>query len=84
MTTFTIQDAKNRLSKLVERAEAGEEIIITGGDKLAVRLQPVENKKADRKPGMMKGSLNLPDEFFFEPLPKEELAAWEGSDEDHS
>ncbi|MCF6199440.1 MAG: type II toxin-antitoxin system prevent-host-death family antitoxin [Hyphomicrobiaceae bacterium] len=79
-----LQDAKNKLSKLVERAEAGEEIIITRDNKQAVRLQPVENEKAERKPGMMKGSLNLPDKFFFEPLPKEELTAWEGSNEDHS
>ena len=82
MTTFTIQAAKSKLAKLVERAEAGEEIIITRGDEQAVRLQPVANDKTDRKPGMMKGKLNLPDKFFFEPLPKEELTAWEGSDED--
>jgi hypothetical protein len=39
-----------------------------------------------RVPGAMKGVWPaLPDAFFFDPLPEEELAAWEGrSDESDS
>jgi hypothetical protein len=33
-------------------------------------------------PGLLKGKYNLPDEFFFDPLPEEELRLWEGEDED--
>ena len=31
--------------------------------------------------GVLKGKLKLPDSFFFEPLPEEELKAWEGRDD---
>jgi len=85
MTTFTIKAAQTELLKLIERAEAGEEIIITRDEKQVVRLQPVKTPKNERRPGMMQGKLNLPDEFFFGRLPSEELAAWEeGCDEDAS
>ena len=40
MATYTVHAAKTNLSKLIERAEAGEEIIIARGKKPVVRLVP--------------------------------------------
>lgn len=41
MATITIHAAKTNLSKLIERAEAGEEVVIARNGKPAVRLMPV-------------------------------------------
>ncbi len=82
MAIITIHQAKTQLSKLIARAEAGEEIVIARGKEPVVRLTPVATSKPNRVPGLLKGKYNLPDEFFFDPLPEEELRLWEGEDED--
>jgi antitoxin (DNA-binding transcriptional repressor) of toxin-antitoxin stability system len=82
MAVVTIHKAKTQLSKLIARAEAGEEIIIARGKDLVVRLAPVAGGKRRRVFGALKGKLSLPDSFFFDPLPEEELKLWEGGDED--
>jgi prevent-host-death family protein len=83
MATVTIHEAKTHLSRLIARAEAGEEIIIARGKTPVARLAPMEARSGKRTPGMMKGVWpDLPDAFFFEPLPEEELKLWEGGDED--
>jgi prevent-host-death family protein len=78
--TFTIHQAKTQLSKLIARAEAGEEIVIARGKEPAVRLQPLKPRRRPRF-GELKG-LSLPDSFFFDPLPEDELALFEGRDDD--
>ncbi len=79
MTVVTIHKAKTELSKLLKRVEAGEEIIIARGDKPVAKIVPAEPPaKKPRVPGAWKGKFTLPDSFF-DPLPEEELAAWEGS-----
>ncbi len=76
MTVFTVHAAKTTLSKLVERAERGEEIVIARGRQPAVKLTPVK-PPARREFGLYRGVANVgPD--FFEPLPDEQLRAWEG------
>ena len=83
MSAFTIHQAKTNLSKLIARAEAGEEIVILRGKEPVARLAPLESKTMKRCFGMLKGKIpNLPDEFFFDPLPEEELRLWEGEGED--
>jgi prevent-host-death family protein len=77
MTTFTIHAAKTQLSKLIQQAEAGEEVIIARRDKPVVRLVPLEPPKPKRRFGAMKGRASVGPEFF-EPLPEEELKLWEG------
>jgi prevent-host-death family protein len=77
MTTVTIYAAKTQLSKLIARAEAGEEVIIARGKKPAVRLVPVAEATPRRQFGAMKGKVWIGPEFF-EPLPEAELEAWEG------
>ena len=79
MTIVKIHEAKTNLSKLIARVEAGEEIVIARDDKPVAKLTPVALPKKKRAPGAMKGIWpSLPDSFFFDPLPQEELAAWEG------
>jgi prevent-host-death family protein len=79
MTTVTIHKAKTELSKLIKRVEAGEEIVIARGNREVARIVPAHAVvKKPRKPGLLKGQFTLPDSFF-DPLPEEELAAWEGS-----
>ena len=76
MITVTVHNAKTQLSKLIARAEAGEEVIIARGKKPVVRLVPVEDAKPRRQFGAMKGKVWVGPEFF-EPLPEEELAGWD-------
>ncbi len=84
MPTYTVHAAKTNLSKLIERAEAGEEIVIARGKKPVVRLIPVgvpAHVLRRRAFGVLKGKLKLPDSFFFEALPEEELRLWEGRED---
>ena len=60
--TANIHDAKTNLSKLIERALAGEEVIIAKAGKPLVRLQPVEVEKPKGKRGIlgaMRGQFQL-------------------------
>ncbi len=75
MTTVGIYEARAALSRLVERALAGEEIVITRRGKPAVRLVPIEDTLPPREPGALRGLFEVTDEFF-EPLPDEVLAAF--------
>jgi prevent-host-death family protein len=76
MSTVTIHQAKTNLSKLIERASQGEEIIIARGAKPVARLVPVGTVKGKRQPGSLKGKLEIGPEFF-EPLSESELKDWE-------
>jgi prevent-host-death family protein len=83
MAVVTIHDAKTNLSKLIARVEAGEEIVIARGSKAVAKVVPLTEKKRRPQFGALKGKLpNIPDEFFFDPLPEEELRAWEGADDE--
>lgn len=70
-----VHAAKTNLSKLIEQAEAGEEVIIARNSEPVVKLVPVGRTKPKRVFGSMKGRFTVPPEFF-DPLPDDELAAW--------
>jgi prevent-host-death family protein len=76
MKTFTIHEAKTNLSKLIEQACQGEEVVIARGPEPVVRLVPIADIKGRRQPGALRGKLRVGREFF-EPLADEELARWE-------
>lgn len=76
MATVKIHAAKTQLSRLIERACKGEEIIIARGNQPVVRLQPLRSKTKRRKPGIFKGLFEV-GPAFFEPLPQDELQSWE-------
>ena len=61
--TVNIDDAKSRLSQLVERVEAGEEIIIVRAGRPAARLIPFRGERAERKPGRMRGRIRIAGDF---------------------
>lgn len=77
MATVTIHAAKTNLSRLIEQALRGEEVVIARGDKPVVRLVPVDPPQPKRQFGSLKGLIEVPDSFF-DPLPEEELRLWEG------
>ena len=77
MTTVTVHAAKTNLSRLIEQALRGEEVVIARGAKPVVRLVPVDAPPPKRRFGSLKGRLEVPDGFF-EPLPEDELKLWEG------
>lgn len=72
---INIQDAKTQLSRLIDAALTGEEIIIARAGKPCVRLVPLVDDA--RMPGAAKGKARLT-EAFFEPLPEDTLRAWNG------
>jgi prevent-host-death family protein len=73
----TVHVAKTTLSKLIERALAGEEVIIARGTQPVARLVPIAEQLPERRPGTLRGIVKLT-EHFFDPLPSEELDVWEG------
>ncbi|MDX2237517.1 MAG: type II toxin-antitoxin system prevent-host-death family antitoxin [Hyphomonadaceae bacterium] len=75
----TIHAAKTHLSQLIARVEAGEEVIIARGDKPVARLMPIEAPKPKRVFGSMKHLVGDIGPEFFDPLPQEEIDAWEGA-----
>jgi prevent-host-death family protein len=76
MKPIPIHRAKAELSRLVERACAGEDVVIARGKQPMVRLVPIDRAQPQRKFGALKGKLVV-DESFFEPLSEDELASWE-------
>lgn len=73
---INIAEAKAKLSELLDRALAGEEIVIARAGKPLARLVPVEARQP-RKPGAWRGWL-IPDDVFLEPMEPEDLDAAEG------
>ena len=71
----SIHAAKTQLSRLVERARAGEEVVIARGKTPVVKLVPMDAKPPRRRFGAMRGRARVT-RAFFEPLPIEERAAW--------
>ncbi len=76
MTSISVYNARAEFSRLIERALAGEDIVITRRGKPAVRLVPVAQEPPARKPGALKGLFEVTDEFF-EPLPDDILDAFD-------
>jgi antitoxin (DNA-binding transcriptional repressor) of toxin-antitoxin stability system len=71
----TVHKAKSDLSKLIEAALAGEEVIIARGKTPVVQLVPLPQSQF--KIGLLAGQLGMgPD--FFEPLSDSDLDLWEG------
>ena len=63
MEIADIQEARNWLSRLVDRALEGEEIILSREGKPAVRLVPLREGEAPRKGGQWKGKVRIAEDF---------------------
>ena len=73
---FTVHAAKTNLSKLIDAALSGEEVVIAKGSVPVVRLVPLEQRAF--KIGILKDKLlgDAPD--FLAPMGEDEIALWEG------
>jgi prevent-host-death family protein len=74
----TIHAAKTHLSKLIEAALRGEEVVIAKGATPVARLVPVAREGF--RVGLLKDRLPPGGPDFLEPLEEADLAAWEGRD----
>jgi prevent-host-death family protein len=72
-----IHEAKTHLSRLVERAAAGEEIIIGKAGRPRARLVAYSERTEPRQPGRLRGHLWIADDF--DRTPEWVLDAFEGS-----
>ena len=75
-TVYNLYEAKSSLSRLVDRAAAGEEIIIAKSGKPLALLGPLRKRVAQRQPGGWEGRVTITDDFD-EPLPPEILSSFE-------
>ncbi len=75
MLIVNVHQAKTQLSRLLARAEAGEDVVIARRGEPVVRLVTCKSRGA-RQPDVLKGQISFPDSFF-DPLSQGELAVWE-------
>jgi prevent-host-death family protein len=73
MIQVNVHEAKTNLSRLLEKAHRGEEIIVAKAGTPYARLVPLEFA-AERVPGRYQDVI---DTGFFDPLPEDEASAWE-------
>ena len=74
-TTVNMHEAKTQLSRLVDAALAGEEVVIARAGRPVVRLVPVKEPRPRRQPGVLRGKVwAAPDAW--DPMTEEELALW--------
>jgi prevent-host-death family protein len=80
MVQVNMHEAKTQLSKLVERALNGEEVIIARAGKPAVRLvaeaEPSSDNRRRRPRNFLPELAGIPDSVWFDPLPDDELDLW--------
>jgi prevent-host-death family protein len=72
METITIHKAKTQLSRLIEKACQGEEIVIARGKKPVVKLVPIEPVPQKRTLGLWKGLVSYTPDAF-DPLTDQEM-----------
>ncbi len=63
MSTFNIAEAKARFSELVERALAGDEVIVARDNKPLLKLVPLDDHHRRRKPGSARGQIWVAPDF---------------------
>ena len=71
-----MHQAKSSLSRLVERALAGEDVVIARNGEALVRLVPIAKRQEPRIPGRSKGHIWIAPDF--DRMTEEELQDWEG------
>jgi prevent-host-death family protein len=74
--TVNLDEAKTNLSSLVERAAAGEEIVIAKAGRPLARLVPLAKRTKPRELGLLAGQVWIADDFD-DPRPADILQAFE-------
>lgn len=77
MDPVNIYEAKTKLSKLVDLAASGEDVVLCRNGKPLVRITRLVPERKRIKYGLMKGKLKVPKDFDA-PLPDHVLAGFEG------
>ena len=77
MIQMTVHAAKTQLSRLIEAALAGEEVVIARGKEPVVQLIPVKRERF--RVGVLPVGAVGEGPDFLEPMDDESLAAWEGN-----
>jgi prevent-host-death family protein len=75
--TVNIYEAKTKLSKLVDLASSGTDVVIARAGKPLARLTALEGKKRPLVYGLLEGEGWIADDFN-DPLPDDILAGFEG------
>ncbi|HEY4187139.1 MAG TPA: type II toxin-antitoxin system Phd/YefM family antitoxin [Polyangia bacterium] len=75
MKIVNVHEAKTHLSRLLDRAHAGEEIVIAKSGAPYARLVPLASRPVKRAAGTLRGQVGL-EASFFDPLPR----GWSGED----
>jgi len=73
---FNIHEAKTHLSRLLERVEEGEELIISRAGKPVAKLVPIGQAAVPRTPGLWRGRVVIHDDF--DELPDPVATAFSG------
>jgi len=73
-----IHHAKTHLSRLLERVERGEEIIIARAGKPVARIVPWQPPRQPRSLGQYEGQVHIAEDF--DELPEDIAAAFEGDE----
>lgn len=79
MHTANIHEAKSQLSRLIEMAIAGEEVIISKAGKPVVKLIPYHAESGPRKLGVWRGRVKIAENF--DQLPPEIASVFRGEAE---
>lgn len=74
-----IYDAKTQLSRLVDQALQGEDVVIARSGKPVARLTRLAPQPKKRRLGLLDGQFKIPDDFNA-PLPADVLSTFEGGD----
>lgn len=74
---YNLYEAKTALSQLIDRAAAGEEIIIAKAGTPLARLVPFARTSMPRRPGGWEGRVRISEDFD-DPLPDDLQAMFEG------
>lgn len=79
MAIVNMHHAKTHLSRLVERAAQGEEVVIAKAGRPVARLVPYDRSLEPRTPGAWKGRVEIASDF--DELPENLVAAFHGDGE---
>lgn len=72
---YTVHQAKTNLSKLLEEAESGKEVIIARGRTPVAKLIAIGSAQKKRTPGRYKHLITIHPSFY-EPMTEDELKDW--------
>jgi antitoxin (DNA-binding transcriptional repressor) of toxin-antitoxin stability system len=79
MIKLNIHEAKTHLSRYLPALARGETILLCKRNHPIAEIRPIKQSSGKNRPiGLAKGRFTVP-ETFFEPLPEQELDAFEGN-----